>query len=244
MSTYLLDAWQTVVPPRDSKHGPLPPLLVLLTVVTGLVDAFSYLALGHVFVANMTGNVVFLAFALAGASGFLAWASVLAIAAFAGGAFIGGRITHRHLAHRGRMMRVAALVQLLVTTAAFIVALACDTPYGTGPAIVLISLLGVGMGLQNATARALGVPDLTTTVLTLTVTGISADSRAAGGQNSRAGRRLLSVLSMFLGALIGAALIGAGLDAWVLLAAVVLLAIVAAAGIRASRSDKPWVSPS
>jgi hypothetical protein len=52
----------------DPSHGPLPLLLVCLTVVTGLVDAFSYLRLGHVFVANMTGNVVFLGFGLAGAS--------------------------------------------------------------------------------------------------------------------------------------------------------------------------------
>ena len=42
----------------DRPHGPLPVLLVCLTVVTSLVDAFSYLRLGHVFVANMTGNVV------------------------------------------------------------------------------------------------------------------------------------------------------------------------------------------
>jgi uncharacterized membrane protein YoaK (UPF0700 family) len=42
----------------DSSHGPLHVFLVCLTVVTGLVDAFSYLSLGHVFVANMTGNVV------------------------------------------------------------------------------------------------------------------------------------------------------------------------------------------
>jgi hypothetical protein len=43
----------------DRPHGPLPALLVVcMTVVTGLVDAFSYLSLGHVFVANMTGNVV------------------------------------------------------------------------------------------------------------------------------------------------------------------------------------------
>jgi hypothetical protein len=50
----------------DRRHGPLPVLLVGLTVVTGLVEAFSILTLGHVFVANMTGNVVFLGLALAG----------------------------------------------------------------------------------------------------------------------------------------------------------------------------------
>ena len=52
---------------QERSQGPLPLLLIGLTVVTGLVDAFSYLCLGHVFVANMTGNVVFLGFALSGA---------------------------------------------------------------------------------------------------------------------------------------------------------------------------------
>ena len=70
MSSILLDIRQTLVPDQSGKDGPLPPLLLCLTLVTGLVDAFSYLALGHILVANMTGNVVFLGFALAGAPGF------------------------------------------------------------------------------------------------------------------------------------------------------------------------------
>ncbi len=52
----------------DQDHGPLPALLVGLTALTGIVDAVSILALGRVFVANMTGNVVFAGFALAGAA--------------------------------------------------------------------------------------------------------------------------------------------------------------------------------
>lgn len=68
MNTFFTEVRQTLVPRGEVKHGPLPPLLVAMTLITGLVDAFSYLVLGHVFVANMTGNVVFLAFALAGAS--------------------------------------------------------------------------------------------------------------------------------------------------------------------------------
>ncbi len=87
MSTVLTDAWRTIVPPAHDKYGPLAPLLLSLTVVTGLVDAFSYLSLGHVFVANMTGNVVFLAFALAGASGFSMSASLIALGAFSVGSF-------------------------------------------------------------------------------------------------------------------------------------------------------------
>ena len=63
----------------DRSHGPLPVFLVCLTVVTGLVDAFSYLSLGHVFVANMTGNVVFLGFALAGVGEISIVASLLAV---------------------------------------------------------------------------------------------------------------------------------------------------------------------
>ena len=83
MLTTVTDVWHTLRPPEGDKHGPLAPLLLMLTVVTGLVDAYSYLVLGHVFVANMTGNVVFLAFALVGAQGFSLGASLLALAAFA-----------------------------------------------------------------------------------------------------------------------------------------------------------------
>ena len=79
MTTFFTEVRQTLVPRGEVKHGPLPPLLIAMTLVTGLVDAFSFLVLGHVFVANMTGNVVFLAFALAGASGFSILASLVAL---------------------------------------------------------------------------------------------------------------------------------------------------------------------
>ena len=82
---------EMVVPRRAGRHGPLPPLLLGLTLVTGLVDAFSYLLLGHVFVANMTGNVVFLGFAIAGATGFSIPASLVALGSFVCGALIGGK---------------------------------------------------------------------------------------------------------------------------------------------------------
>ena len=92
MIANLRDAWRTAVPDMNDRHGPLPPLMLLLTMVTGLVDAFSYLVLGHVFVANMTGNVVFAGFAIAGADGFSLTATVVALVAFAAGALVGGRI--------------------------------------------------------------------------------------------------------------------------------------------------------
>jgi Protein of unknown function (DUF1275) len=79
MNVFPAEIRQMIIPDRGGAYGPLPPLLVAMTVVTGLVDAFSYLVLGHVFVANMTGNVVFLAFALAGAGGFSLPAVVVAL---------------------------------------------------------------------------------------------------------------------------------------------------------------------
>jgi hydrogenase/urease accessory protein HupE len=74
---------------HDERHGPLPLLLFVLTMVTGLVDSVSYLKLGHVFVANMTGNVVFLGFAVADAEDFSIPASLVAIVAFLAGALAG-----------------------------------------------------------------------------------------------------------------------------------------------------------
>ena len=236
------DVRDTLVPARDGAHGPLPLLLVLLTVVTGLVDAFSYLELSHVFVANMTGNVVFLSFAFGGAAGFLWWASVLAVATFSLGAFIGGTVKSRHGAHRGRHLLVAVAVQTAAVCASFVVALLMTEPYDQVALVLLITVLGVGMGLQNATARALAVPDLSTTVLTLTITGISADSTRAGGSGSRIGRRLVSVASLFLGGVVGTVLIVAGAPAWTLLIATLLLAVTTAGSWTAARSTAPWTA--
>src|SRR3979411_3202679 len=70
----------------------LPQLLYLFTAVVGLVDAVSYIGLGHVFTANMTGNIVLLGFAFAGVPGLSALRSLTALAAFLVGAVIGGRL--------------------------------------------------------------------------------------------------------------------------------------------------------
>jgi uncharacterized membrane protein YoaK (UPF0700 family) len=206
-AAFLADIRDTVMPGRDSRHGPLPPLLVSMTLVTGLVDAFSYLVLGHVFVANMTGNVVFLGFALAGAPGFSIAASLTAMASFAAGAVLGGRLGARHASHRARLHSSAAAVQAAFLAAAVILAAASGGAPAAGYRYTLIAALGICMGIQNASARTLAIPDLTTTVLTLTITGIAADSRLAGGSGSKAGRRLLPVITMLGGAVVGAVLV-------------------------------------
>ena len=189
MPTTLREIREILLPSRSGPHGPLPPLLLVLTVVTGLVDAFSYLALGRVFVANMTGNVVFLAFSLAGANGFSITASALALAAFAAGAVLGGRLCVLLAAHRGRLLLAGTAVQVVLVLAAAVTGRLVDLPAGGGTRAALIVLLGLAMGTQNAVVRRLAVPDLTTTVLTMTITGMAADSRLGGryGRQGRAG---------------------------------------------------------
>ncbi len=240
MMTAVTDAWHTLVPPRGDRHGPLAPLLVALTVVTGLVDAFSYLVLGHVFVANMTGNVVFLAFALTGAKGFSIGASLAALAAFFIGALFSGRLVSHSGPRRGRMLAVSTTFQAGLVAVALVFGWSV-TDVGTGASrYVLIGLMGLAMGLQNGTARKLAVPDLTTTVLTQTIVGAAFDGRLAGGTNSRIGRRGLSALAMFAGAVVGAVCVlhlakPAGLG----FALLVLVPVAVIAG-RLSRSHPVW----
>jgi uncharacterized membrane protein YoaK (UPF0700 family) len=210
----------------------LPVLLIALTIVTGVVDAVSYIALGHVFVANMTGNVVFLGFALAGASGLSVSASLAALAAFVLGAVAGGRIASHWREHRGRQLRAAAAIGLVAVLLAILAAAIVGQPVSSASRYALIAPLGFAMGIQNATARRLAVPDLTTTVLTLTLTGIAADSRLAGGPGGHPARRLIAVAAMLAGALAGALLV-VHVDLVLPLALAALL--LAASGLAAHR---------
>ena len=208
-----------------AAHGPLPGLLLVLTMVTGMVDAVSYLSLGHVFVANMTGNIAFLGFAVADARDFSIAASLTATAAFLAGALAGGRLGTSVGRHRGRFLAIAIVVEIVALSAAFVAVRLAADPQAELLRYELIVLLALAMGVQNATARRIGVPDLTTTVLTLTLTGLAADSPAAGGSNPRPGRRLLATLTMFVGAAIGSfVILRVGLGAALGLTLAVLLA--------------------
>jgi uncharacterized membrane protein YoaK (UPF0700 family) len=219
---------------RDPTAPRLPAALLVLTFVTGLVDAVSYVGLGRVFTSNMTGNVVFLGFALGGATGLSPFRSLLALLAFVLGALAGGSF-----AARARQRRSAHLVKAAVVEASLL-AVASGVgflePRSPSPAVVhaLIVLTAVAMGFRNAIVRALSVHDLTTTVLTLTITGLVADSSLAGGENPRVARRLLSIATMLIGALAGAVLLRLfGSSVPLLLASL----LVAATGAWAHRGD-------
>jgi uncharacterized membrane protein YoaK (UPF0700 family) len=244
--------WRT---PAGAGWGPLPELLLLLTIVTGIVDAVSILALGRVFVANMTGNVVFAGFALAGAPGFSLGASLFALAGFLVGAYLGGRMTarvgHDHALH----LRAATVCEFALVAAALIVAAASGGAaalHGTlhlaahagtfdeGIMDALAALLAVAMGIQNAVARKLAVPDLTTTVLTMTLTGIGHDSPTSRRGRATLSRRVLAVATMLAGGIAGAELVLNVGTVVPLALATGLLAIVAAGSAVAASHPGEW----
>jgi uncharacterized membrane protein YoaK (UPF0700 family) len=127
---------------------------------------------------------------------------------------------------------------------AVVLAALSGNPASPGGSYSLIIVLGVAMGLQNATARKLAVPDLTTTVLTLTIVGIAADSHLVGGSGSRAGHRLIAVGAMFVGALVGSLLILHVSTALPLVIALIVMATIAATTRLLSRTDSDWVHAS
>jgi len=213
----------TTATPTD----PRVPLLLLLSVTTGLVDAASVLGLGKVFTANMTGNIVFLGFAASGAPGFKILPFVAALASFMIGALVGGRTGKVHSGgSEPRWLLTSAVVETALLWAAAIVALGFDVATQSPEAwlYLIIGLTGIAMGYRNATIRQLKVADLTTTVLTLTLTGLSADSRAAGGTGTNWKRRVSAVIAIFAGAALGAGLlVHVGLYAPLALAGAVVL---------------------
>jgi uncharacterized membrane protein YoaK (UPF0700 family) len=251
----------------DQAYGPLQGLLLLLTVLTGVVDAVSILALGRVFVANMTGNVVFAAFAVVGAPGFSLSASLFALAGFLAGAYLGGLLVTRHPSDRGLLLRAGVLAELGLTAVALAVTASSGDPgagHGTlgmaGGAFsapvtdATAAVLAAALGVQNAVARKLAVPDLTTTVLTMTLTGVGADLRAVFGRDARVrgaarataraalGRRLLAVAAMVAGAAAGASLALRVSPVSALALATVLLTLTAAWAALGVRRPASWRS--
>src|SRR6266576_7006330 len=188
----------------------VPYALLGMTAVTGLVDAVSFLSLGRVFTANMTGNVVILAFATARVPGLSIAYSLTALLSFLIGAIFGGRI----IARAGADSQIRFAARAFVLEVVFLsVVFFCSIGYRSDllehsfQPFALIALTALAMGTRNAAVRKLAIPDLTTTVLTLTITGIAADSSIANGNNPRLARRVESVVAMFLGAAMGAVII-------------------------------------
>ena len=210
----------------DLADTSLRAALLILSLVTGIVDAVSVLGFG-VFTANMTGNVVFLGFAVAGAPGFSMARSATSLGAFLIGALIGGRLGSAKAGIRRSWLTTVAVCEATLLFVAALASLGFDTG-SSKPAYSLyavIIFMAIAMGLRNATVRQLAVPDLTTTVLTLTLTGLAADSSLAGGKNPRIWRRVGSVVAMFVGAVVGTLLLRYGMLLPLMLSGVCVLIV-------------------
>jgi uncharacterized membrane protein YoaK (UPF0700 family) len=206
-----------------SVRHPLARALLALTFTTGLVDAVSYLALGRVFTANMTGNVVLLGFGIAGSSGLPVVAPIVSMGAFLVGAGLGGVVVRRLAGHHPTLVARALAIEAGLLAVATVLAATTMVHPGDASAYLLIVLMASAMGVRNAIVRSIAVPDLTTTVLTMTLTGFAAESRLAGGSGKGSVRRLSAALAMLAGAIAGALLLKSSVSVPLGLAAVLAL---------------------
>jgi uncharacterized membrane protein YoaK (UPF0700 family) len=152
-------------------------MLLALTWAAGSVDAISYLGLGHVFTAMMTGNTVLLGLALAEGEALAALRSVLALMGFGAGVFAGAIIVERESNQTNWPNPVtAALAVETAILAIFSVAYYLSEPTRSGAmTYFLIFLLSFAMGIQSAAVRRLGVPGIATTYITGTITSLITD---------------------------------------------------------------------
>jgi uncharacterized membrane protein YoaK (UPF0700 family) len=222
---------------ETSRELTTPAILLILTAVTGVVDAVCFLGMGQVFTANMTGNLLFLGFALSRVPGLSVTRSASALIAFLCGALIGGRLIHGRTGEGGWVAR-GFLLEAAVLFAASMLSIGLKA--GKYPnhfqLYAVIAATAVAMGLRNAIVRKVQVADMTTTVLTMTVTGLAADSALAGGENPRWQRRCGSIATMVAGAAAGALLVSHSLAAPLGICA----AVTAVCSLAQFRMDSKW----
>jgi uncharacterized membrane protein YoaK (UPF0700 family) len=197
-----------------------------LTAATGLIDAVSYLKLGHTFVANMTGNVVFLGFATSPDSGFRFGPPLVAVLGFVLGSLVGGRAARVLEARPRRWLGIVFGAQAVVLGICGLLVGVGVLRESGGTSYLLIAALAGCFGLQNATVRHVAPRDMTTTVLTLTLTGLAADSVLGSGRSASPYRRLGSIAAMLGGAAVGALLLRST-TGWVIVLAAAVVAVAA-----------------
>ena len=210
--------------------------MLVLTFSTGVADAVGYLALDKVFTANMTGNVVILGMGAAGAPGLPVVGPALALAAFLTGAAAGGRAMRVLPATPERGAPVLLAVIGAVFSAAAVWLGIGGVRTGTPTAFGITALLAAAMGAQAAVARGIAVKDVTTVVVTSTLTGLAADSWFGARADQPWRRRVAAVALIGLGAVVGTLLLAYGPWAGVALTAVLTLVVAVTIAVTHRRS--------
>ena len=214
-------------PSSKPARRTLPLVLLLLTFTTGLVDAVSYLGLGRVFTGLQTGNVVVLGFALAGTEGFSVLGPAVSLGTFFAGAWLGGKLAAQLSRRHRRWFSLALMIEALLVALAAAAAAWLPADVVTDGRLLAVALLAAAMGLRSATVRWLGVPELTTTVVTSTVTALAADPGWWGPGLTRRLWRVTTIVARLLGAVAGALLVR--VSVWLPFLVVAGLIVLAAA---------------
>jgi len=184
------------------REGPTRALLIL-TFVTGIVDAVCFVGLGQVFAAMQTGNVIFLGLGIGGAAGAPLGAPLLALAAF----LVGGLGAVALAGRRPDGLRPMIAIEVLLLAAAALLALLTDPAPKDAAAYVLIAALAFTMGLRNTIARRVGGPNLATTVLNLSLTPLAAAAPAAAAAPGDLRLRATAFATILAGAATAALLV-------------------------------------
>ncbi|TRW81743.1 DUF1275 domain-containing protein [Mycolicibacterium sp. 018/SC-01/001] len=200
--------------------------MVALTFVTGVVDAVGYLGLDRVFTGNMTGNIVILGMGVTGADGLPVLGPAIALAGFTVAAWIAGLALRA--TSPGWESRVTVLLSIggIVLSGLAIAAVIDERPGPTGQVLMATATAAV-MGQQAMVARALAVRDMTTVVVTSTLTSLAGETWTQGATGALFNRRLAAIAVIFLGALAGAALLTVHLAVPLAVAAAVTFLVVA-----------------
>ncbi|MDN4474788.1 YoaK family protein [Demequina sp. SYSU T00192] len=199
-------------------------LMLALTFSTGIIDAVGYLGLDRVFTGNMTGNVVILGMGLAGDTGLPIVGPLFALAGFMGGAAAGGRALRGAAdAWTARHTVLFAIVGVVIALAA-VPASVVEQP-GEALQYAITFALGAAMGCQAAAARHVAVKDVTTVVVTSTITGLASDSVLGKGGGQPWKRRAGAIVLIGAGALTGALLLELHIGAGMALSAVITIVV-------------------
>lgn len=199
--------------------------LLGLTFVTGIVDAVSFLALGQVFAAMQTGNVIFLGLGVADVGGAPVLAPLVALGAFLVGGSLAAALAPRGAA-AGDGLRWAMAAEVGLLGAAALLAALVDVDPGHASAYLAIALLSLAMGLRNTVARGSGDPNLATTVLNLTLSALASHTPTGIAAEAELGLRGAAIAAILLGAVAGALMLKVAL-ALPLAVAAALVAVVA-----------------
>jgi uncharacterized membrane protein YoaK (UPF0700 family) len=222
--------------PVARAQPPAERTLLALTFVTGLIDATSFLALGGVFSAMMTGNVVFLGLGLSGRADSSVAGPLLAIAAFVAASAVAALLARR-TAGPAFGTRASNAVELGLLAAATCVA-AATTLDADGPSgYATLALLAAAMGWRTTNVRALGSVNVPTAVLNLTMSAGPGPSGPGLAGPADLRPRVLAFACFLAGAVAGGLLLE--LATWVPLATALLVSLVVGVALTRERAAVP-----